>query len=72
MDPRQSGRLTVLFGAGRERAIGYPARAILGDLDESLTMSQIALLQPQEKSAYFCATNHPMTGQPCWSFYDAG
>jgi hypothetical protein len=44
MDPGQSGRLTALCGAGRERAIGYPARAILDDLDESLTMSVECLL----------------------------
>jgi hypothetical protein len=44
MDPGKSGRLTVLCGADCERAIGYPARAILGNLDERLTMSVECLL----------------------------
>ena len=44
MDAGQSGRLTVLCGAGCERAIGSPALAMLGGLDERLTMSVERLL----------------------------
>jgi len=35
----KSVRFTLLCGAGYGCAIGWPARAILGNLDERLTMS---------------------------------
>jgi|HubBroStandDraft_6_1064221.scaffolds.fasta_scaffold5794853_1 hypothetical protein len=39
MDPEKSVRLTLSCGAGYGRAIRWPARPILGNLDECLTMS---------------------------------
>ena len=39
MYPGKSVRLALLYGAGDGRAIRWPARTILGNLDERLTMS---------------------------------
>jgi hypothetical protein len=39
MYPGKSVRLTVLCGAGHGYAVGLPARAVLSNLDERLTMS---------------------------------
>jgi len=39
MYPGKSVRLTLLCDAGYGRAISWPARAILGNLDERLAMS---------------------------------
>jgi len=39
MHPGKSVRLTLSCGTGSGRAIRWPTRAILGNLDERLTMS---------------------------------